>query len=188
MSNAIVDYDKPLPEIPGRCPWEPPSSFLVRDIKTDSGWREDTSGRRPSQLLLTTKLRQVVEKWRQDNYPGASAVTQSLFQYWFEEDHIVPGYNVPFRYHYCQREAIETLAYLVEIAGVRDAKLLVQSFATIVSSDLLNKNIDFRRRWMVLASSCAMIPRRAKFTLKTSRLSLWRDSLSAWPPVPAKHG
>jgi len=95
--------------------------------------------------LLTTKLREAVGKWRKDNYPGASPVTQRLFQYWFEEDHNVPDYNVPFRYHFCQREAIETLAYLVEIAEVRDTKLLIQSFATIVSKDLLTKNLEFQK-------------------------------------------
>ncbi|HAB19507.1 MAG TPA: DEAD/DEAH box helicase family protein, partial [Verrucomicrobiota bacterium] len=145
MSASIVTYDKFLPEIPGRCPWEKPSSFLVKDTAEPSGWREDKSGRRTSQLLLITKLRAAVDKWRAEGYPGASEVTIRLFQYWFEEDHNVAGFNVPFRFHFCQREAIEALAYLVDVAGVRDAKVLVQSFATVFSKDLLTKNLEFQQ-------------------------------------------
>ena len=57
-------------------------------------------------------------------YPGASDVTRRLFEYWFDEDHEVAGFRVPFRYYFCQREAIETLVWLVEIAGQRDAQKL----------------------------------------------------------------
>ena len=28
---AVIAYDKDLPEIPGRRPWEEPTSFLVKD-------------------------------------------------------------------------------------------------------------------------------------------------------------
>jgi hypothetical protein len=43
-------YDKELLEIPGCCPWEKPTSFLVKDAAAPNGWRADTSGRRPSRL------------------------------------------------------------------------------------------------------------------------------------------
>jgi hypothetical protein len=52
MAKSIIAYDKDLPEIPGRCPWEKPISCLVKDAAAPNGWREDTSGRRPSRLLL----------------------------------------------------------------------------------------------------------------------------------------
>ena len=77
-------------------------------------------------------------------YPGASDVTRRLFEYWFDEDHEVAGFPVPFRYHFCQREAIETLVWLVEIAGQRDAQKLIESYATIFQKDLLSKNIEFQ--------------------------------------------
>jgi hypothetical protein len=51
MAKAVIAYDKDLPEIPGRRPWEEPASFLVKDDAAPTGWREDTSGRRPSRLL-----------------------------------------------------------------------------------------------------------------------------------------
>jgi type III restriction enzyme len=87
MTKAVISYDKELPEIPGRCPWQRPSSFLVKDGLAAAGWRIDESGRRPSTLLLIKKLRALVDKWRDDGYPGASTITQRLFEYWFEEDH-----------------------------------------------------------------------------------------------------
>jgi type III restriction enzyme len=121
MPKAVIAYDKDLPEIPDRRPWEKPTSFLVRGEEPGS-WQVDDSGRRPSNLLLVNKLRTAVDAWREQGYPGASDVTQRLFEYWFEEDHEVPGFLVPFRYYFCQREAIETLAYVVEVAQIRDAK------------------------------------------------------------------
>ena len=48
VAKAVIAYDKDLPEIPGRRPWEKPTSFLVKDDAAPTGWREDTSGRRPS--------------------------------------------------------------------------------------------------------------------------------------------
>ena len=59
------------------------------------GWREDTSGRRPSSLLLVPKIRTAVDAWREQGYPGASDETRRLFEYWFEEDHEVETGRCP---------------------------------------------------------------------------------------------
>jgi type III restriction enzyme len=144
MAKTIISYDKDLPAIPGRRAWEKPTSFLVKDPEAPSGWRVDDSGRRPSTLLLIEKLRQAVDEWRDNNYPGASEVTRRLFEYWFEEEHEVPGFSVPFRYHFCQREAMETLAYLVEVAKLYDAKVLIEAYAKIFQKDLFTKSIEFQ--------------------------------------------
>lgn len=144
MARAVIDYDKELPEIPGRRPWEKPTSFLVKDKNSPSGWREDTSGRRVSRLLLVPKIRAAVDKWRADGYPGASDVTRRLFEYWFEEDHDIPEFGGVFRYHFCQREAIETFVWLAEIAGGGDAEALIKAHATVFQKDLLSKNIEFQ--------------------------------------------
>ena len=143
MAKAVIAYDKELPEIPGRLPWERPTSFLVKDAPP-AGWREDTSGRRPSRLLLVPKIRAAVDAWREQGYPGASDVTRRLFEYWFDEDHEVADFPVPFRYYFCQREAIETLVWLVEIAGQHDAQKLIQSYATRFKKDLFTDNIVFQ--------------------------------------------
>ncbi len=144
MAKAVIAYDKDLPEIPGRRPWEKPTSFLVKDDTAPTGWREDTSGRRPSRLLLVPKIRAAVDAWREGGYQGASQVTLRLFEYWFDEDHEVPGFGVPFRYYFCQREAIETLVWLVEIADQRDAQKLIQAQATKFKKDLFSDNIVFQ--------------------------------------------
>ena len=144
MVESVISYDKDLPEIPGRIPWERPDSYLVKDDQAPNGWREDTSERRQSQLLLVPKIRKAVDAWRDGRYPGASGVTRRLFEYWFEEDHDVPGFDAPFHYYFCQREAVETLAWLVEIASERDTKALIEAYGTIFRKDLLSKNIEFQ--------------------------------------------
>ncbi len=146
MAKAVIAYDKDLPEIPGRRAWEKPTSYLVKDDAAATGWREETSGRRPSRLLLVPKIRAAVDAWREGGYEGASGVTRRLFEYWFEEDHEVPGFGVPFRYYFCQREAIETLVWLVEIAGQRDAKALIEAHGTIFQKDLISKSVEFQTR------------------------------------------
>ena len=142
MARAVIAYDKDLPEVAGRLPWLPPTSHLVKDEAEPTGWREE-AGRRPSKLLLVPRIRAEVNAWRESGYAGASVVTQRLFAYWFDEDHEVPGFAAPFRYYFCQREAIETLVWLSEVAGERDAKALVNAYGTIFPKDLVSKNITF---------------------------------------------
>ena len=143
MAHALISYDKDLPEIAGRLPWEKPTSHLVKDENTSTGWRE-REGRRDSPLLLIPKIRRAVDAWREAGYPGASDVTLRLFEYWFEEDHAILGYPTPFRFYFCQREAIETLVWLTEVARQHDAQNLVKSFADIYKKDLLTDNIVFQ--------------------------------------------
>ena len=143
MARSVIAYDKDLPEIADRLSWEKPTSHLVKDEAAATGWREDESGRRPSKLLLVPKIRAAVDAWRESAYAGASDVTQRLFAYWFEEDHEVSGFPAPFRYYFCQREAIETLVWLIEVADQRDAEALVNTYGTTFQKDLVSKNISF---------------------------------------------
>ena len=144
MAKAVIDYDKDLPEIRDRRPWERPTSYLVKDDQASTGWREDATARRPSNLLLVPKIRRAVDAWRNSGYEGASEVSRRLFEYWFEEDHEVAGFDAPFRYYFCQREAIETLVWLSEIAGQHDAKALIKAYGSIQQKDLLSMNVEFR--------------------------------------------
>lgn len=144
MAKAVIKYDKDLPEIQDRRPWEKPESYLVKDDSEPTGWREDTSGRRPTKLLLVPNIRDEVDVWRDDGYKGASEVSLRLFEYWFHEDHEINGFDVPFRYYFCQREAIETLIWLMEIAGQQDAKALIETYGSFYQHDLLTKNIEFQ--------------------------------------------
>ena len=143
MPRAVITYDQNLPEIPGRRPWEKPTEHLVKDSAADTGWSV-TPGRRQSKLLLIQKIRTAVDEWREQGYPGVADSTRRLLEYWFEEDHAVPGFGVPFRYYFCQREAIETLIWLVEIEGNKDARALIESCGDIHQVDLMSQNITFQ--------------------------------------------
>ncbi len=145
MANPVVDYTENLPEIAGRCAWLAPSEHLVKDETAPTGWRVG-DGRRESKLLLVPKIRAAVDKWRACGYLGASDVTQRLFEYWFEEDHAVAGFDGTLRYYFCQREAIETLAWLVEVASVDDTRTLIEQYATTVNVDLISRNAEVETR------------------------------------------
>jgi len=124
MPATVVRYGEDLPAIPDRIPWEEPRNHLVKEAS--GGYRVEP-GRRPSKALLVNRLRETVAKWREDGYPGASAVTTELFRYWFEQDHLLRD-NTAWRYHFGQREAVETLAYLIDVDGVADFKPLVDRY------------------------------------------------------------
>ena len=82
---------------------------------------------RPTAAYLVSKLRQRVDGWRAQDYPGVSDTTRRLLTYWFFEDHRSPD-GKPFGYYFCQREAIETLVYCYEIVKARSFAKLMQDF------------------------------------------------------------
>lgn len=85
--------------------------------------------RRESIAPLVARIRLEVDAWRNGSYPGASATSRRLLDHWFADAHeSAPG--VPFRWYFAQREAIETMIYLHEIAGLRTPGELVGRFAT----------------------------------------------------------
>lgn len=64
--------------------------------------------------------------------PGASDISRELLHHWFQRDHLVTlgdGSQLPFRYYFCQREAIETLIYLYKVRGARGLARLTNEFA-----------------------------------------------------------
>ena len=70
---------------------------------------------------FVSELRKEVKKWRDGNYKGASNTSKTLLNWWFKTDHSVfdkDGTSVQFRYYFAQREAVETVVWLYEIAGV----------------------------------------------------------------------
>ncbi len=85
--------------------------------------RTDGSG---NDLLLppmVAQLRQHVQRFRQASYAGASATSQALLHWWFLEPHLLPNADSnleEFCYFFAQREAIETIIYLLEVANVTD--------------------------------------------------------------------
>ncbi len=67
---------------------------------------------------LVYKIRLAVVKWREDNYAGASETTKSLLNFWFNQEHLIR--QTKFSFFFSQREAIESIVYLYEIASAKD--------------------------------------------------------------------
>lgn len=67
---------------------------------------------------LVYKIRLAVAKWRDENYAGASETTKSLLNFWFNQEHLIG--QTKFSFFFSQREAIESIVYLYEIANAKD--------------------------------------------------------------------
>jgi type III restriction enzyme len=95
-------------------------------------------------------IREKVKTWRDDGHKGVSDTTRILLNHWFYTDHKLPN-GRKFKYHPFQREAIETLIYLYEVAKVRRHKTLVETFATRSDLRLLQYD-DFARYCVKMAT------------------------------------
>jgi type III restriction enzyme len=73
-------------------------------------------------------VRKAVGQWRAERYKGASPTSKLLLDYWFRTDHRLAS-GGGFRYHPAQREAIESLIYVYEVAGTRRHRDLLERFA-----------------------------------------------------------
>jgi type III restriction enzyme len=72
---------------------------------------------------LVAQIRKKVKEFRDGGYIGASDTSRALLKWWFETPHLIEqadGESVEFRYYFAQRESLETLVYLYEVAGVKD--------------------------------------------------------------------
>ena len=75
--------------------------------------------RKPSEgTYVVNGVRARVDAWRAQGYPGASATSRRLLGFWFADEHRAEN-GTPFRFYFCQREAVETFIYLTEIEPVR---------------------------------------------------------------------
>lgn len=140
MPQSIVLYDKTLPYIEERNPWEVPVSYLKK--KTTNEY-ELVRGRRPSKMLLVNKLRSEIDKWRNDGYPGATATSQELLAFWFDQSHPPVFGNEPFHFYFCQREALETIIYLFEIKKFTDVIPLIEKYHEKFSGNLFASTIEY---------------------------------------------
>jgi type III restriction enzyme len=95
-------------------------------------------------------IREKVKGWRDGGYKGVTDTTRILLNYWFGTDHRLPN-GLKFQYHYFQREAVETLIYLYEVADIRRHKNLVETFATRRDLRLLQYD-DFARYCVKMAT------------------------------------
>jgi type III restriction enzyme len=137
MPKTWIQYDKTLPYVEEREPHQEPNCYLVKEGVNSYRVVE---GRRPSKMLLVARLREEVRQWRQQGYPGATKTTVELFDYWFENDHVVNG--EPFNFWFCQREAVETLAYLFECKKYNDLEPVIEDYAQRLRRDLLGNAVE----------------------------------------------
>ena len=75
------------------------------------------------------ELRKEIKSWREKNYEGASATSKALLNWWFKTEHTTfdsNGIAVPFRYYFAQREAVETVIWLYDVAGVESKYDLIK--------------------------------------------------------------
>ncbi len=86
---------------------------------------------------LVPELRKRVFEWRNNNYEGASETSKALLTWWFKEEHILynqDGSSYSFQYYFSQREALETVVWLYEVAQVKDKYDLIRYNSTGVLS------------------------------------------------------
>lgn len=79
-----------------------PASYEIYDVRNNT--------RRVETLDQVNEIRQRVDRWRGDDYPGITAVTRQLLTHWHDRE----ARQHPF--YFCQIEAIETLIWWVEAA------------------------------------------------------------------------
>jgi len=94
---------------------------------------------------LVSKIRQEVFEWRKNNYPNISKTSKALINWWFLTEH------EDFRYYFAQREAVETVIYLYEVANIRNKDQLFNNYNSF--SDLTLKH--FSENWLRLVTKMA---------------------------------
>lgn len=78
---------------------------------------------------LVAELRKKVKDWRDKNYEGATATSKALLNWWFKEEHTTfdnNGISTQFKYYFAQQEALETVIWLYEVAGVENKYDLIK--------------------------------------------------------------
>ena len=93
----------------------------IRWFPADEALRETTMDKLMPPLVA--QLRRKVKEFREAGYVGAADTSKSLLNWWFNTPHLLPqadGTMAEFQYYFAQREAVETLVYLVDVVGVKD--------------------------------------------------------------------
>ena len=78
---------------------------------------------------LVDKIRREVHAWRENNYPGVSETSKSLLNWWFKTEHYLllsDNSTINFQYYFAQREAVESVIWLFEVANVKDKYDLIR--------------------------------------------------------------
>jgi type III restriction enzyme len=88
---------------------------------------------------LVYKIRLAVANWREENYKGASETSKSLLNFWFNQEHLIG--QTKFSFFFSQREAIESIIYLYEVANAKDKyELMKFDSSGRVSTGMFDEN------------------------------------------------
>lgn len=74
---------------------------------------------------LVHKVRKAVAEWRSSGYDGATETTKALLNHWFNREHTMEN-GSRFSFYFAQRESVESLIYLYEIAKAKDKYELIK--------------------------------------------------------------
>lgn len=135
---------------------------------------------------LVAKLRREVKAFRDGDYAGACPTSRSLLRWWFREPHLLEradGRRKEFRYFFAQREAVETVVYLYDAAGVQDKYDLMRFDGSgAVSAGMFDETW---RRFVVKMRPAAARPRCSAWCWRgaistncMSRAPHWRATFS----------
>ncbi len=127
-------------------------------------------------------IRAEVDAWRRGGYAGVSETSRTLLNHWFHNEQLIKndaGDLTPFRYHWAQREAIETFIYLYELRRVRNVAELLFEFGDHHLADLALGIPPEQDRW---AKYCAKIATGAGKTKIMSLAIVWSYFHSLYEP------
>jgi type III restriction enzyme len=129
----------------------PDFGFIDPTIKPEFSWARTAEkvvvkneGRRDSPELCVNQIRKRVDEWRDSGYADASETTKKLFHWWFEQPRQLAMFD-NYRPYWVQREAIETLAYLIEVEKVEDVTSLLSRFGKFNTRDLFNEELKIQK-------------------------------------------
>lgn len=87
---------------------------------------------------LVYRVRLAVTEWRNSGYEGGSETTRFLFDFWFNQEHLIN--QKKFSFFFSQREAIESIVYLYEVAKAKDKYELFRfDCSNRISSGMFNE-------------------------------------------------
>lgn len=95
-------------KVPNVTPGRRKAGYYYKSERTGEAQAELYAEENRDDLPLVNRLRDDVRRWREADYRGATDVTKDLLRYWARRDR-------SRRLFFCQREAVETIIYLLEL-------------------------------------------------------------------------
>ncbi len=162
-------------------PWEQPTRYRrPNPVQGKAALIEP--GRRPSKVPQVERIREQVDLWRNGGYGGVSDTSRHLLNHWFTADHQIAsadGTSIAFRYHWAQREAIETIIFLYELRRVRNVAELLFEFGNEAEQNIALGIDPVEDQW---ARYCTKIATGGGKTKVMSLLIVWSYFHSLYEP------